>query len=129
MEATTKQFRKRTAILECLRGTKAHPSAETLHTMLHRDHPDISLATVYRNLALFKRQGLIQSIGTVSGIERFDGNPEPHVHFVCTDCDAVLDLPDMDIPCDLCASAAQKTGGQVESCSLTFAGKCSQCIK
>ena len=70
MEAATKHFRKRDAILECLRGTTAHPSAETVHEMLQKDHPDISLATVYRNLALFKKQGLIQSIGTVGGIEQ-----------------------------------------------------------
>ena len=65
MEATHKQFRKRNAILTCLRQTEAHPSAEMVHQMLREEHPDISLATVYRNLALFKNQGLIQSLGTV----------------------------------------------------------------
>ena len=128
MEATTKQFRKRNAILECLRGTTAHPSAETVHSMLQQEHPDISLATVYRNLALFKKQGLIQSIGTVSGIERFDANTAPHVHFVCTVCDAVLDLPEMDIPKNLCTAAAEGVGGQVTGCNLIFTGKCSQCV-
>ena len=57
------------------------------------EYPDISLGTVYRNLALFKQQGLIQSVATVNGPERFDANIEPHVHFICTDCDAVIDLP------------------------------------
>ena len=55
MESATKQFRKRNAILECLRSTDQHPSAETVHEMLKAEHPDISLATVYRNLALFKK--------------------------------------------------------------------------
>ena len=128
MEATTKQFRKRNAILEILQGTKAHPSAETVHGMLQQEHPDISLATVYRNLALFKKQGLIQSLGTINGIERFDANTAPHVHFVCTDCDAVLDLPEMDIPENLCSTAAQSVGGQVSGCSLIFTGKCSHCV-
>ena len=54
MEAATKQFKKRNAILSCLRGTVLHPSAEMVHEMLREEHPDISLATVYRNLALFK---------------------------------------------------------------------------
>ena len=63
MELSTKQFRKRNAILECLRNTHAHPSAEALFQMLQKEHPDISLATVYRNLTLFKQQGMIQSLG------------------------------------------------------------------
>ena len=83
MDTPTKQFKKRNAILSCLRQTDLHPSAEMLHQMLQDDHPDISLATVYRNLSLFKSQGMIQSIGAVGGIERFDGNTAPHVHFVC----------------------------------------------
>ena len=128
METGTKQFRKRNAILECLRATDAHPSADMVHEMLRPDHPDISLATVYRNLALFKKQGLIQSVATVSGIERFDANTAPHVHFVCTVCDAVLDLPEMDIPKNLCTAAAEGVGGQVTGCSLIFTGKCSQCV-
>mgnify|MGYP000708904984 CR=1 FL=1 len=62
MEAATKQFKKRNAILSCLRGTVLHPSAEMVHEMLREEHPDISLATIYRNLALFKSQGLIQTL-------------------------------------------------------------------
>ena len=128
METATKQFRKRNAIMECLKSTDLHPSAETVHEMLRETHPDISLATVYRNLALFKRQGLIQSIGTVNGVERFDGNPDPHVHFICTGCDAVLDFPQVQVPSSLGADAEQQTGCHVQGCQLTFTGLCQKCI-
>lgn len=128
MEATHKQFRKRNAILTCLRQTHSHPSAEMVHQMLQEEHPDISLATVYRNLSLFKNQGLIQSLGTVNGIERFDANTEPHVHFVCGSCDAVLDLPQMEVPQVLCDNAAQCSGCRVEACQLTFTGTCRDCL-
>ena len=128
MELSTKQFRKRNAILECLKNTQAHPSAETLHQMLQKEHPDISLATVYRNLTLFKNQGLIKSLGTVNGIERFDGNTMPHVHFVCGSCDSVLDLPQLEPPESLCSAAAKATGGQVTGCQLMFTGTCQNCL-
>lgn len=127
MEAATKQFRKRNAILECLRSTDLHPSADTVHEMLKQEHPDISLATVYRNLSLFKRQGLIQSVATVSGVERFDGNPDPHVHFICTACDAVLDFPQVEVPRSLGREAEQTTGCQISGCQLTFTGLCQTC--
>ena len=127
MEPATKQFRKRNAILECLRSTDQHPSAETVHEMLKAEHPDISLATVYRNLALFKKQGLIQSIGTINGIERFDANTDPHVHFVCTGCDAVLDFPQVEVPSSLGTDAEKQTGCQINGCQLTFTGLCQNC--
>ena len=86
METRTKHFRKRDAILTCLRSTDTHPSAEWIYENVRQEIPDISLATVYRNLSLFKEQGMISSLGTVKGIERFDGNVEPHVHFICSEC-------------------------------------------
>ena len=127
METGTKQFRKRNAILECLRSTDTHPSADMVHEMLRPDHPDISLATVYRNLSLFKKQGLIQSVATVSGIERFDANTNPHVHFICTNCDAVLDLHQVDMPLALGNQAEKDTGCRISGCQLTFTGLCGNC--
>ena len=56
MENTGKQFRKSNAILACLRQSEAHPSAEELYHSLQKEHSDISLASVYRNLKLFKEE-------------------------------------------------------------------------
>ena len=127
MEGSTKQFRKRNAILEVLRGTTAHPSAEMVHEMLHEEHPDISLATVYRNLARFKSQGLIQSVATVKGIERFDANTNPHVHFVCSSCDAVIDLHQIRMPSAQDYSPEDCSNCRIQNCQLTFTGLCGNC--
>ena len=128
MERTTKNFRKRNAILSCLQQTTVHPSAEWVYNRLKESCPDISLGTVYRNLALFKEQGQIISLGTVNGVERFDGNTQPHVHFVCGGCDSVLDLPELDPPESLRSAAAKATGGEVTGCQLMFTGTCQDCL-
>ena len=122
-----KHFRKRDAILTCLRQTTVHPSAEWIFTQLKPDIPDLSMGTVYRNLTLFKEQGVIASVGTVKGVERFDGNTDPHVHFFCSECGAVLDLTGLCVPEELNKAAAAETGGQVGSCQLTFTGVCREC--
>lgn len=127
METGTKHFRKRDAILAYLRSTDCHPTAETVYAELKQQMPDISLGTVYRNLALFKQQGLVQSLGTVSGVERFDGNVEPHVHFICSCCDKVQDLKGLEVPGQLCSRAGSEAGGVVEQCMLTFFGRCAEC--
>ena len=126
MEAA-KQFRKRNAILACLQGATTHPSAEMVYEMLQKEHPDISLATVYRNLARFKSQGLVCSVATVRGVERFDAMTHPHVHFICSSCDAVIDLPQMEIPESLSAEAEASSGCRVQDCRLTFTGLCGKC--
>ena len=127
METTKKNFRKRTAILSFLRQTKDHPSAEMVYNHLKQEIPDLSLGTVYRNLSMFKNQGEIISVGTVNGVERFDGNVEPHVHFICNGCDAVLDLPQIHVPEELNRQVTDATGGVVEMCNLTFTGYCQDC--
>ena len=123
-----KHFRKRDAILTCLRQTTVHPSAEWIYAQLKPEIPDLSMGTVYRNLALFKEKGMIISVGTVKGVERFDGNTEPHVHFVCTDCGTVSDLQSLQVPEELNAAAARELNAKVDHCYLTFHGRCSACI-
>ena len=127
--AATKQFRKRNAILEYLHQTDEHPSAEMVYNNLKPQIPDISLATVYRNLSMFRQKGDIISIGTVGGVERFDGNTNPHVHFVCNSCYAVSDLHTMNVPENLNREAEKMMGGQVSGCQLTFTGLCARCVE
>ena len=128
MEPRSKRFRKRDAILAYLRSTDQHPSAETVYANLKTQIPDLSLGTVYRNISLFKQQGLIVSLGTVGGVERYDGNVDPHVHFVCTECGTVSDLHALHVPEELNAAAAREAGALVDHCHLTFHGRCHDCV-
>lgn len=127
MVTNPKHFRKRDAILSYLRHTDQHPSAETVYAELKKEIPDLSLGTVYRNIALFKQQGLIQSLGNVNGVERFDGTVVPHVHFVCSICGEIRDLTQLHVPQLLCDKAASEVDAVVEQCMLTFLGTCSDC--
>jgi len=129
MQTSAKHFRKRDAILSYLRQTTAHPSAETIYTDLKQQIPDLAMGTVYRNLTLFKENGTVTSVATVRGVERFDANTEPHVHLICSGCDAVVDLMDLQVPQALCEQAADQSGGAVESCQLSFTGLCRNCSK
>lgn len=128
MAETTNSFRKRSAILACLRQTNQHPSAEALYKLLLQEHQDISRATVYRNLALFRDQGLINSLGTVNGVERFDGDTAPHDHFVCSRCGCVQDLPRVRLPAECIGGAVEKLSCRIDGYQLMFAGTCRNCL-
>ena len=120
-----KHSKKRDAILECVRSTKEHPTADWVYSQLKPSIPDLSLGTVYRNLASFKREGVISSVGVVDGMERFDFNTASHAHFICTHCNAIIDIDGITVPEQL---SGQVLCGSVRECSLTFTGICNQCV-
>ena len=109
----TRYSPKRDAILQCLRSTTCHPSAEWVYSQLKPTIPDLSLATVYRNLARFRAEGAVQVIGCVDGEDRYDGDTAPHGHFICRTCGSVIDLPAV---------------GEADSCGVVFYGRCNGCL-
>ena len=123
---THKRSKKREAILECVRSTATHTTADWVYAQLKPQIPDLSLGTVYRNLAMFKQEGLVATVGVVDGMERFDRNCAPHPHFICTHCNAVIDVEGVEPPEEL---IEQVTCGTVRSCDLIFTGICNQCIQ
>lgn len=128
MERTIRYSKKREAILNAIRGTSCHPSAVWVYQQLKPRHPNLSLGTVYRNLAFFREQDMIQSIGVVRGQERFDAIVTPHSHFICNCCGCVLDLPDVRPEAGLEQAASAQYGFAVDRCELTFYGLCPSCL-
>ena len=124
--AVHKHSKKRDAILECVRSTDTHPTADWVYAQLKPQIPDLSLGTVYRNLAMFKQEGIIGSMGVVDGMERFERNTFPHAHFICHGCSAVIDVEGVDPPEYL---GKQIGCGNVQECILTFTGLCNECAE
>ena len=119
--------RKREAILAKIRSTKIHPTADWVFQELRGEHPDLSLATVYRNIALFREEGSVVSVGTVNGQERFDGKVHPHGHFVCRQCQAVIDIDSPTAQPEITAYLENTQKFQVERVDLTAYGLCETC--
>lgn len=75
MEKRQNYSRKREAILSAICSTDIHPTADWIYQKLKPIYPDLSLGTVYRNIARFKEDGLIISVGVVEGQERLMAPP------------------------------------------------------
>ncbi|MEG2413387.1 MAG: transcriptional repressor [Clostridia bacterium] len=82
---------RRQAVIDVLKSTKEHPSAESVYDECKKVIPSISLGTVYRNLALLEEQGDIIKVATVNGKDRYDADLSPHNHIVCRSCGKVSD--------------------------------------
>ncbi len=128
--ATLKYSRQRESIKNYLALTHDHPTADTVYMHVREEFPNISLGTVYRNLNLLTDLGEAVKITVPDGGDRFDGNTQPHNHFVCTCCKRIMDLNmDMSSILELNNTASKDFDGIIESSTTTFYGKCSNCIK
>lgn len=67
-----------------------HPTAEMIYSEVKDVLPQISLATVYRNLSQLSEQGKIKRIAVPSAPDRFDKTVSQHSHFICSECNAFL---------------------------------------
>ena len=123
-----KYSRQRECIKQFLADRYDHPTAETVYLNVKKEFPNISLGTVYRNLSLLAELGEIQKISTGIGPDRFDGNPTPHYHFVCSQCGSVIDL-EMDGIDHINIIAANQFDGEIDGHITYFYGKCSNCLK
>ena len=127
MQHTTKHFRKRDAILSCVKGTDTHPSADWVYAQLKSQYPDISLGTVYRNLNLLAELGEAIKIITPNGGVHFDGRTEAHYHFTCNCCGNVYDLDLKELEC-INDAAGKNFDGVITEHSLMFYGICKNCM-
>ena len=123
-----KYSRQRDLILKALRENVVHPTADFIYTVLKEKEPNLSLATVYRNLNLLANEGIIRKIEGLDGVAHFDHNTHNHYHFICSKCNKVYDVP-YDIAPDLAEKVLAATGKAAESCEITFKGLCCDCKK
>ena len=124
-----KYSRKREAVLDCLRQSKENPTVEMLYRQLKPSFPELSLGTVYRNLAVLVEDGQAVNIGSFRGQERYDGRLDPHSHFVCRGCGRVMDLDIPDTVSEIYSEIRDDLGYQPESYALTITGLCDVCRK
>jgi len=84
--------RQRQVILNELRKSYDHLSADELYNIVRKQLPRVSLGTIYRNLDVLAEVGLIHKL-EYGAIRRFDGNLTPHCHAHCLGCGKLIDLP------------------------------------
>jgi len=119
---------QRIQIFSELASSSEHPSAESIYKSLVSRYPSLSLDTVYRTLFTFEKLGIISKVQALDDRARFDGNPLPHHHMVCTKCKNIIDFywpafDDMQLPHET------KKWGRVKSIQVELRGVCDSCLE
>jgi Fur family peroxide stress response transcriptional regulator len=114
-------------IWEAIKDETSHPTADQIYVKVHRQLPNISLGTVYRNLQKLVGNGRLQVL-TLGRSQHFDPLVVQHQHFICEECDQVYDV--------LLASRDKRVltrlpdeGFRVTSHQLAFFGRCKLCAR
>lgn len=119
---------QRHAILEFLFRARAHPTADDIYKALENKFPNMSVATVYNNLRVFKEVGLVRELTYGDSSSRFDSNTSDHYHVICEDCGKIVDFhyPGLD---EVETLAEHVTGFKVTDHRMEIYGACPECQK
>jgi len=120
----TRNTCQRVKILEYLKGSREHPTAEMVYEAVKRGLPNISLATVYRNLHLLADEHKINRL-EISGEYHFDGHTEHHQHGVCTKCGKIIDIENDKIS-EYALKNAKSEEFQPECVHIIYHGICKE---
>ena len=118
--------KQREAIRIYLDKNIVHPTADEVYEHVRREFPNISLATVYRNLNQLAEMGDIQKLGFAGFPDHYDFETKQHAHFLCRKCGKVYDLG-ADFDEFITDAVKTKAPGRIESCTLDFNGVCTSC--
>lgn len=123
----------RRLLLEVVRSTDVHPTAEWLYRRVRRRLPRVSLGTVYRNLRFLVEEGIVKELpgptGRSAGASRpsrFDGNTSVHHHFTCSVCGRIQDLSE-PVDRSLDRRMTARTGHDISHHRIEFYGRCAAC--
>lgn len=120
--------KQRRLILDILRSTNSHPTADWIYDRVREQLPSISLGTIYRNLKVLQEMGEIRELNYGSSYSRFDGNPHNHYHFHCQGCHQVFDIQ-VDIHSVIDEEVQETSGFLVYEHRCEFYGLCLDCQK
>lgn len=103
-----------------------HPTADEVFMEVRKEHPRVSLATVYRNLdnLVDRGEARLRRVGTM---KRYDATVEPHAHLHCNQCDSLIDLEYSEEDLARLRQEAARLGFKVEDRIVEIQGTCAGC--
>lgn len=120
---------QRIAVLKAFVFSDVHPGVEDIYRQVKEQFPTMSIATVYKTVALLKELGEVLELGFPDMSNRYDARiPYPHPHVICVKCKKIID-PELEKVPELEREVTEETGFLILSHRLDFFGLCPECRK
>ena len=127
MPLTSRLTKQRRVIIEILSKAKKHMSASEIFELVKKQIPNISFATVYRNLKFLSENKYVSVLRTNRQGTYYEIYETEHSHFICNRCHKVFDIYDNLVKLKLPARSA--SGHKILSYCLIAQGLCKKCSR
>jgi Fur family peroxide stress response transcriptional regulator len=118
---------QRMAIMQTLRQSKEHPTAEMIHQKIREQYPNIALGTVYYTLEKLVESGIVTALGPVGDDHvHYDGDMTVHSHLAGLSCHKIIDVPAPDLE-GLTIEIETRIGFKVLGSNFVYYGICPDC--
>ncbi len=117
---------QRTLLLDTIKHLEGHVTAEQIYALLAKRYPQISKATVYRNLNLLEEEHQILRIAVPGAADYYESNTAPHYHIKCLECNQLTDVS-LNLDKTLEQEIQDTHGFALLGHSLLFYGICPRC--
>ena len=118
---------QRTLILDIISQGKEHLDADEVYRLARERQPNLSLSTVYRNLQLLKRLGLVEELHFDQSHHHYEAKPKAeHHHLVCLGCGKVVEFG-CELSQRMRQEIARKKGFEVTGVEVHMTGYCASC--
>jgi len=121
--------RQREVILKVIYNSSGHHSPEEILNLVKKEFPNenIGIATIYRNLAFFEEEGLVESISFGKDGKKYEiGHRHHHDHLVCIECGKIIEFID-DIIEKRQEEVARKYNFKMVDHIMKIEGICQEC--
>jgi Fur family peroxide stress response transcriptional regulator len=88
---------QRITIYEAVQLLKNHPTAENIIEYIKKNHPNISVGTVYKVLDSFVENQLLRKVKNEKDVMRYDAIMQKHHHLYCIETDKIEDFEDPEL--------------------------------
>lgn len=124
----TKLTKNQEYILNLLRNSQGHMTAEQIHFALKEEGEAMGIATIYRNLNALYTQSLINRVRHPDLGFIYDKNIHEHYHFHCQICNKVEDV-NIPYQSDLNGIVEKDLACKVAEHGIVFEGICKECLE
>lgn len=119
---------QRMMILDVIRQSTGHITAEQIHAAVMDTYPYLDISTVYRTLELLKALRLISETNLGGGVTQYEYKvgKKPHHHLVCSSCGETISLGGQIFePVE--TILLEQYGFKVDFDHLAIFGQCAHC--
>ena len=91
-QAGLRMTSQRLVIAQLIHEADDHPDVDTIYRRANEIDSSISLATIYRTVAILEQAGVIEKLEIGDGRARYEAAGEHHDHLICLCCGLIIEF-------------------------------------